>query len=27
VGRHARLVVDTRNIMRGVSMTGQLVQA
>jgi UDP-N-acetyl-D-glucosamine dehydrogenase len=27
VGEHARLVVDTRNIMRGVRMSGQLVQA
>jgi UDP-N-acetyl-D-glucosamine dehydrogenase len=27
VGRHARLVVDTRNIMRGVAVTGRLVQA
>jgi UDP-N-acetyl-D-glucosamine dehydrogenase len=27
VGRHARLVVDTRNIMRGVKVSGRLVQA
>jgi len=27
VGRHARLVVDTRNIMRGVPVSGRLVPA